>query len=282
MMLRRKLTMLAAMAIAGTSLVLLPAGTASAANPNGLTVTGSCGDILSLKERVAGTIILTITIPSADANEVWSLSAQQQEYNAVTGGREGNPVNLVPNPLPNLAFSPVEGGFSTTANFTDTPGFTHGWSYTATRTAPTPETCTNQGFWTTPSNAPGPLVPPNPTGKPDTAPALTGATEADSGTNDALLQFDQEMLATAQGIPATSRFAVLVNGVARNVTAVSVVNDSPPADAVVDVTFDGLALTSGQTVSVQYRKPLTASLPQLQDLDGFETNSFGPVSIPVF
>ncbi|HEX5118195.1 MAG TPA: SwmB domain-containing protein [Pseudonocardiaceae bacterium] len=188
----------------------------------------------------------------------------------------------MPNPLPPLAFSTVEGGFTTTANFADTSGSTHGWSYVATRTSPTPLTCANQGFWTNPGNGVAGPVAANPVGKPDTPPALTGATEADAGANDALLQFDQEMLDTAQGVPATSRFQVLVDGVARTVTGVSVTDDVPPANAIVDVTFDGLPLTSGQTVSVLYRKPLTAGLPQLQDLDNLETNSFGPVSIPAF
>lgn len=282
MKLRRKLAMLAAMAIVGTSLTLLSAGTASAAGNGTLTVTGPCGDILTLRERVVGTIIVTITIPSTDPSEVWSLTAQQQEYGAVTGGRIGNPVNLVPSPLPPLAFSPAEGGFTTTANFTDTSGFTHGWSYVATRTSPTPLTCASQGFWTNPGNGVAGPVAANPVGKPDTAPALTGATEADAGSNDALLQFDQEMLTGTQGTPATSRFQVLVNGVARNVTGVSVIDDVPPAEAVVDVTFDGVPLTSGQTVSLLYRKPLTANLPQFQDLDGLLTNSFGPISIPAF
>ncbi|HEX5114118.1 MAG TPA: hypothetical protein VFW65_02865 [Pseudonocardiaceae bacterium] len=90
------------------------------------------------------------------------------------------------------------------------------------------------------------------------------------------------MLDTAQGIPATNRFSVLVDGVARTVTGVSVIDDSPPAQAVVDVTFGGAALTSGQTVSVTYRKRLTAGLPQLQDLDSPQTAGFGPISVPAF
>ncbi|HEX3646980.1 MAG TPA: hypothetical protein VHV49_01055 [Pseudonocardiaceae bacterium] len=244
-------------------------------------MTGPCGDLLTFVERVAGTLIVTVTIPSADGNEVWNLTAQEQEYGAVTGGRIANPVNLVPNPLPPLAFSPAEGGFTSTFNFTDTPGATHGFSYTATRTSPTLETCTNQGFFTHPANVAGP-DPTNPVGRPDTAPALTGATEADSGTNDVLVQFDQEMQAGAQGIPANNRFSVLVGGVARTVTGVSVINDSPPLQAVVDVSFDGLPLTAGQTVSVQYRKQLSASLPQLQDLEGLQSASFNPISVPVF
>ncbi|HKN97171.1 MAG TPA: SwmB domain-containing protein [Pseudonocardiaceae bacterium] len=279
MKLRRTLSIVAAAAVVGTGLVIGTAGTASA--KPGLEVVGPCGDLLDFVERVAGTLVVTITIPTADSSEVWNLTAQEQEYDAVTGGRIGNPVNLVPNPLPPLAFSPVEGGFTTTMNFTDTAGFTHGFSYTATRTSPTPLTCASQGFWTHPANVAGPTSQ-NPVGRPDTAPKLTGATEADAGTNDVLLQFDQEMLATAQGIPANNRFSITVNGVARNVTGVQVIDDSPPALAVVDVTFDGLPLTSGQTVGVTYRKQLSASLPQLQDLDNLQTANFGPISVPAF
>ncbi|WP_027943334.1 SwmB domain-containing protein [Amycolatopsis taiwanensis] len=283
MNLKRKVGLFLALTLVSTGLPLLSASTASAAGGNGaIQVIGACGDILNLRERVAGSLIVTITIPSSDPNEVWTLTAQQQDYNAVTGGREGNPVDIVPNPMPTLAFSLAEGGFTTTANFTDTSGLTHGYSYTATRTSPTPLTCTTQGFWTTPANTPGPVAPPNPIGRPDTPPALTGATEADSGSNDVLLQFDQEMLDTAQGIPAASRFQILVNGVARTVTGVQVVNDSPPADAVVDVTFDGAALASGQTVSVTYRKPLSANQAQLQDIDGNTVANFGPIAIPAF
>jgi hypothetical protein len=283
MKLRRKLGILAVAALAAASVAVATTGTASAAgNPARLRLTGQCGEFLDFTERTAGTLIVTLTIPSADPSEVWSLTASEQNYGPVTGGRIGNPVSISPTPLPPLAFLPAEGGFSTTANFTDTPGVTQGFIYSATRTSPTPLTCSNEGFWTNPGNGVSPPTPENPAGRPDSAPALTGSTEADAGSNDVLVQFDQEMLDTAQGIPADNRFSVLVNGVARIATGVQVINDSPPLDAVVDVTFDGLPLTSGQTVSVQYRKQLTASLPQLQDLEGHQTASFGPISVPAF
>jgi hypothetical protein len=282
MKLKRVLAVAAALAIVGTSLTLVTAGTASAAGrPGKLEVVGPCGDLLDLIERVQGTLIVDVTIPSVDSTEVWNLTAQEQEYNPVTGGRQGNPINLVPNPLPQLAFSPAEGGFSSTFNFVDTPGATHGFTYTATRTSPTFESCTNTGYFTHPSTGPGP-DPTNPTSRPDSPPALTGNTEADSAGHDVLLQFDQEMLATAQGIPPASRFNVLVNGVARTVTGTTVTNDSPPADAVVDLTLSGVALKAGQTVSIQYRKQLTTNLPQFQDPENNQTANFGPVSVPVF
>jgi hypothetical protein len=259
-------------------------GTASAAGrPGLLQVVGSCGDLFDMIERVQGTLVISITIPSSDPNETWTLTAQQQEYDPVTGGREGAPINIVPNPLPALAFSPAEGGFTTTANIVDTPGATHGFSYVATRTSTNPKlVCATSGFWTNPGNGVAGPTSQNPTGLPDTAPKPTGLTEADAHTHDVLYQFDQEMLSTSQGIPAISRFTATVNGVSRAVTAVTVINDSPPADAVVDVTLGGALLAAGQTVSVQYRVPLTNSQPALQDLDSLHTANWGPTPVTVF
>ncbi|HEX5114141.1 MAG TPA: hypothetical protein VFW65_02980 [Pseudonocardiaceae bacterium] len=279
----RKIGILAVAAVVGTGLAVMSVGTASAAGrPNALIVTGPCGDLLTFVERVQGTLIVDINLPTTDPNETWSLTAQEQKYDPVTGGRVGLPIDLVPNILPEPAFSSVEGGFDTTNNFVDTAGATYGFSYTATRTLPTPETCTSQGFWTHPANVAGPVAGVNPLSRPNTAPARTGNDEADAGANDVLMQFDQEMQAGPQGIPANNRFSVTVGGVARTVTGVSVIDDSPPLDAVVDVTFDGLPLTAGQVVSVQYRKQLSSGLPQLQDLDGFQTANFGPISVTAF
>lgn len=247
-----------------------------------LRVTGSCGDLLDMRLKQTGDpLTLDVTIPSADPSEVWTLTATEQDYDAVTGGRIGNPVNLVPTTLPALAFTTTEGGFDSTGTFPDTAGRTHGFTYTATRTSPTPITCTNQGFWTAPTGSQGPTAD-NPAGKPNTAPALTGATEADSGAHDVAVQFDQEMLSTLQGTPDVSRFAVTVDGVSRTVTGVVVSDDSPPFRAIVDVTFGGAALNNGQTVTLQYRQPLSSGDPALQDLDGLTTPSFGPLSIATF
>lgn len=284
MKLRRKLAaVVAVVAVAGSGLALIGATTASAAGrPGLLEVVGPCGDLLDMIERVQGTLVVDITMPSTDPNEVWTLTAQQQEYNPVTGGRIGNPINLVPNPVPPLAFSPAEGGFTTTANFTDTDGATHGFSYVATRTSPTPLTCANQGFVTNPTGpTPSPTAE-NPTGRPQTAPAPTGVTEADRATHVVSLQMDQEMLATGAGIPATSRFAVTVNGVNRAVTGVSIANDNPPNKAVVSLTLGGALLARNAVVGVQYRQPLSNSDPQLQDPDTFETAGFGPINVTVF
>jgi hypothetical protein len=248
-----------------------------------LRLSGSCGDQLDMRLRVAGgPLKVAITIPSADPTEVWNISVTEQNFGAVTGGRIGDPVDLIASgALPPPTFSTTEGGFSTEGDVANTSGFTHGFSYVATRTSPTPLTCTNTGFWTAPAGSDGPTAE-NPSGKPDTAPALTGNTEADAGANDVRLQFDQEMLTTAQGTPDTGQFSVTVDGVARTVTGVAIIDDSPPLDATLDLTFDGTPLTSGQTVSVLYRQSLTGGAPALQDLDGLLTANFGPVSVPVF
>jgi hypothetical protein len=282
MKLKRIVALAGTLAIAAASLVLVAGGTASAAGrPNALIVTGPCGDLLTFVERVPGTLILDIVMPSSDPNETWSFTATQQEYNPVTGGRVGAPINLVPSPLPTLAFSPAEGGYDTTANFTDTPGFTHGFSYVATRTSPSPLTCINQGFFTNPGNGVVGPVAQNPVGKPDTAPAPTGNNEADRGTHVVQVQMDQELLATAAGLPAANRFAVTVNGVARAVSAVSIANDSPPSRSVVNLTVGGATFGAAAVITARYNAPLGNTIAQLQDLDGLDTASFGPVAVPV-
>ncbi|HEX5113574.1 MAG TPA: hypothetical protein VFW65_00085 [Pseudonocardiaceae bacterium] len=70
-----------------------------------------------------------------------------------------------------------------------------------------------------------------------------------------LVQFDQEMSATAAGGPSSAQFDITVVGVPRTPTVVQLVNDSPPADAVLAITFDGAPLTAGQTVEVTRLRP---------------------------
>ncbi len=247
-----------------------------------LRPTGSCGDMLDLRVQKTGDPLrVGITIPAADPAEVWSITVTEQNYDAVTGGRIGNPIDLMASVLPPLAFDPTEGGYSTEGQVVNTTGATHGFSYTATRTSPTPLTCTNQGQWTTPTGSEGP-VPQNPAGRPDTPPALTGATEADAGSNDVELQFDQEMLATAAGTPDTNRIAVTVDGVSRTVTGVAIADASPPGLAIADITFAGAALTAGQAVTVQYQQPVIGGASALQDLENLQTPSFGPISVAAF
>ena len=53
-------------------------------------------------------------------------------------------------------------------------------------------------------------------------------------------------------------------------TAVQIVNDSPPDQALLDLTFDGAAITSGQTVTVQYVRPITSGSASLRDLEGLQ------------
>jgi Putative flagellar system-associated repeat len=247
-----------------------------------LFTTGSCGDQMRLRVRNTGDVIETdITIPSIDATEDWTLSATEQDYGAVTGGRLGNPVTLSPGLFPPLLFDPVEGGFVTSADIPNTDNLTHEISYTATRTTPSPATCTNHGFWTNPFGSSFGPAAQNPTGRPDSPPAFNTLSEVDTGTNDAFLQFDQEMLDNGLGIPATNRFTLTVDGVARTVTAVQIINDSPPNLALLDLTFDGAAITSGQTVTVRYVRPITTGSASLRDLEANQTASFGPVTLTV-
>jgi Putative flagellar system-associated repeat len=244
-----------------------------------LDVTDNCGGTLNLQERVAGSLVIGVTEVSADPSEVWTLQATQQEYDGTTGGRVGAPIDLVPDLLPQLTFSAVD-GFTTTATLDDTPNMTHGFSYVATRISPSPLTCSGEGFWTDHdgSTTPDPL---NPAGRPDTAPAPTGTNVAHGGTNVVSLEFDQEMLATADGTSDPTRFAVTVDGVSRDVTAVAVQDDNPPNKALVSLTLAGDALPVGGAVTVEYREPLLASGPQLQDLDSLMVSNFGPLAITV-
>jgi hypothetical protein len=302
MELRRKLGVVAAMTvIACTSVALIAAGTASARGGAGgagggggggggglgagggraavLSVTDTCGGTLDLKERVAGSLVVDITEVTSDPSEDWSLQATQQEYDATTGARVGAPIDLVPDVMAPLAFSALD-GFTSTATVADSAGVTHGFSYVATRNGASPLTCSAEGFWTDTdgTTTPDPL---NPTARPDTAPALTGTTTAHDGTNVASIEFDQEMLTTAQGIPAPSRFVVKVDGVQRAVAAVDVTDDNPPNKALVSLTLAGDPLTAGDIVTVQYRQSLLRSNLQLQDLDSLMVSNFGPVTIPV-
>jgi hypothetical protein len=276
--LQRKLGLALAGVLAAATLAMVSASPALAAGR--LRITGNCGDTLVLNERVVGQgIKVTITIPSTDPTEVWSIKIIQQEYGSVTGGRIGAPIDQTA-AFPPLVFSAAANGFASDGGqVTNTAGLTHQISYTATRTFPSPLTCSNTGFWTNPGGASDGPTAENPTARPDAPPKFAGDSEADAGTNDALLLMDQEMLATAQGIPAGNRFAVRVNGVARTVTAVQVINDDPPNQAVLDLTFSGLPLVSGDAVTVQYSRPLVGNQAALQDLENLKTANFGPISI---
>lgn len=311
MRLKRRLGLLLVIALLGAALSVIATGTASAMSPacggcgggsggggddgggsggggggsggggvfvgGTLSVTGSCGDVLTLQSNaLLDPIGVTVTIPSADPSETWTVTATEQQYDAVTGGRVGEPFPVL---LPHLTFDPADNGFATADVIANETERTHAVSYTATRTSPSPETCTNVGYWANPGTG-GP-TPENPTGRPDTAPALTGTATAATGTNDVVLRFDQEMLSTGQGLPAPDRFTVTVDGVARTVSALALSDDiTPPVNATLDLTLSGSPLSAGSTVAVTYHQP-GGSDPALQDLENLKTPSFGPVSTPV-
>lgn len=245
-----------------------------------MSTIGDCGDVLSLQAGQAGDpLAMTIALPSNDPTEVWTISAVQQEYGAATGGRTGDPTAL-DGTLSPLTFDATTNQFITSGDVTDPAGLTHEISYTATRTSPSPLTCTNLAYWTHPNSTAGP-TPENPTARPDSAPGLTGSNQAAVGTNDVLIQFDQEMLASDDGIPAPDLFTVVVGGAARTVSAVAITNDTPPAKATLDLTLSGAALAAGQTMTVSYHASAVSTDPALQDLESVRTLLFGPTTVPI-
>ena len=259
MKLRRKISLVVAVALTGATVgtVAAAAPALAAGKPGQLEVVGNCGDLLDLLVRAAGDPIgLTITIPSNDSAEVWNLTATEQNYGALTGGRLGSPINLVPNPLPPLAFSPAEGGFTTTADIDNTDNLTHGFSYVATRTSPTPLTCHAEGFWTNPAGTDFGPAAQNPTARPDSAPVFANESEADVGISDASVLMDQEMLATSTRYPgrqSSSRSRVRRGGTA---AAVQIFNDDPPEPGDRGRDLRRLPIASTDTVTLQYSKPL--------------------------
>ncbi len=115
--------------------------------------------------QLSAPINVTITIPDSNPSDVWTFTATEQQYDAVTGAAFGSPFPMVPTELARLAFDATGNDFSSTGVVPNTSGLTHGITYTATRTSPTPLTCTNVGFWTNPGTTSGPTAE-NPTSFP--------------------------------------------------------------------------------------------------------------------
>jgi hypothetical protein len=136
--------------------------------PVSLSVFGSCTDVMTFTLTGLGsTNVTTISIPDANSTDVWSITATEQEFDAVTGAPFGDPFPVTKNEFVKpLAFNTAAGtGFTATADIENLSGKTTEISYTATRTSPVGQTCTNHGFWTDPTTGPGP-APQNPTGAP--------------------------------------------------------------------------------------------------------------------
>jgi hypothetical protein len=161
MHLNRKLALLLVAAPLGAALSIVSTGVASAST---LSVTGSCGDVMTFSVAGLGaTNVTTITIPDANSADVWTLTATEQEFDAVTGAPFGTPFPVTKNEFTTpLSFNSAGTGFTAVADIENLSGKTTEISYTATSSA---QTCTNHGFWTDPTTGPGP-APENPTGAP--------------------------------------------------------------------------------------------------------------------
>src|SRR6185312_4545628 len=162
-------------------------------------------------------------------------------------------------PLFSGAASAVAGEAGIGIAAVDNDGMTHGFSYTATDGT---QVCSQTGYWTNPAGAlPGPVAG-NPASKPNTAPFPTGNIEADRGTSQVLVEFNEPLDATS--IPVTTRFTVSgKNGAGANFTrAVSSVQVS---DNVLILNL-AAALPAAGTVQVSYTKPLTGAVLRDPDL----------------
>ena len=139
----------------------------------------------------------------------------------------------------------------------------------------TGQSCAQTGYWTNPAGAsPGP-VPQNPGSKPNTAPVPTGTIEADRGTSQVLVEFNEPLDATS--VPVASRFTITGrNGAGANFTRT--VNSVSITDNILILGLTA-ALPNAGTVQVGYAKPLTGAVLRDPDLLPVVTFTISPQAI---
>jgi hypothetical protein len=235
--------------------------------------TGPCGIdqlVLRIKPGPGGGLDAGVNLAT---NATWDVTLTQQDHDAVTGGKVGPEILLFSGPVTAVA---DEAGVDVPA--VDNDGMTHGFSYTAVQEGTTSPVCAQTGYWTNPAGPnPGPVAQ-NPGSKPNTAPVPTGTVEADAGTNQVLVEFNEPLDPTAVAVP--SRFAVSgKNGAGVNFTrAVSSVSIDPANPTILTLTL-AANLPAAGTVQVQYTRPLTGA--SLQDPDGLKAANFTLQNLPI-
>ncbi len=193
----------------------------------------------------------------------WAITLSQQDYDAVTGGRVGPSIPLFSGPVTAIA---GEAGVDVAA--VDNDGMTHAFSYTAVPDSGPSQTCAQTGYWTNPAGASLGPVAQNPGGKPNTAPLQTGTIEADRGTSQVLVEFNEPL--DPGSVPVSSRFAISgKNGNGANYTRT--VSSVAITDNLLTLGLTA-ALPNAGTIQIAYSKPLTGAV--LRDPDLLPVASF--------
>jgi hypothetical protein len=205
-------------------------------------------------------------------NVTWDITLSQQDYDAVTGGKVGPSIPLFSGPVTAIA---GEAGVDVAA--VDNDGMTHAFTYTAVPESGPAQVCSQTGYWTNPAGASLGPVAQNPGAKPNAAPLPTGTVEADRGTTQVLVEFNEPL--DPASVPVASRFSVTgKNGAGANfnrpVTGVQI------SDNILILSFTA-ALPNAGTVQVGYTKPLTGNVlrdPDLLPVANFTTNPPVPIT----